>query len=59
VALADDPARLAALRQQLIATRETCPLFHTAALVRGLEAAFMEMVARRGRGEAPVAIDLA
>lgn len=43
VALAHD--RLAALRQRLMETRETCPLFDTAALVRDLEAAFTEMIA--------------
>jgi predicted O-linked N-acetylglucosamine transferase (SPINDLY family) len=45
VALAHDPDRLAALRQRLMETRETCPLFDTAALVRDLEAAFTEMIA--------------
>ena len=59
VALADGPGRLAALRQQLIETRETCPLFDTAALVRDLETAFTEMIARHRRSEAPAAIDVA
>ena len=59
VALATEPMRLAAIRERLEAGRESCPLFDTAATVRALEAAFAEMVARRERGEAPAAIDVA
>jgi predicted O-linked N-acetylglucosamine transferase (SPINDLY family) len=44
VALAQDPERLAALRQRLMETRETCPLFDTAALVRDLEATYRAMI---------------
>lgn len=44
VALAAKPAAAARLRARLIAGRSTCALFDTARLVRGLEAAFGEMV---------------
>ena len=42
-ALGRDPARLAALRQRLLANRGTSPLFDTAALVRALEELFRSM----------------
>jgi protein O-GlcNAc transferase len=38
------PGRLAALRLRLMESRESCPLFDTAALVRNLEAAYRAML---------------
>lgn len=46
IALARDPARLAALRARLAAKRSTAPLFDTAATTRAVEAAYEEMMAR-------------
>jgi predicted O-linked N-acetylglucosamine transferase (SPINDLY family) len=45
LALAQDPARLGALREKLAANRATAPLFDTARLTRNLEAAYAEMLA--------------
>ena len=59
VALATERDRLAALRARLLAGRASCPLFDTAGLVRHLEAALAEMVARLDRGQPPGAIDVA
>jgi predicted O-linked N-acetylglucosamine transferase (SPINDLY family) len=47
IALAQDPARLAALRAQLAANRLTTPLFDTARFVRDLEAAFPAIMRTR------------
>lgn len=44
-ALAQDGDRLSALRQKLIAARDTAPLFDTAGLTRDLEAAYASVVA--------------
>lgn len=49
VALARDPARLAALRGRLAANRSTTPLFDTAASTRAIEAAYETMMARVAR----------
>ena len=43
LALARDPARLAALRQRLAANRETAPLFDSARYTRNLEALYRRM----------------
>jgi predicted O-linked N-acetylglucosamine transferase (SPINDLY family) len=48
VALANDPARLEALRQTLAANRATHPLFDTALYTRHLEAAYLRMQQQRG-----------
>ena len=45
LALARDPARLAALRDKLAANRATAPLFDTPRLARDLEAAYQRMLA--------------
>jgi len=62
VALARDPARLAALRARIVANRRTHPLFDTARFARHLEAAYRTMheIARHGeppRGFAVPAVD--
>jgi protein O-GlcNAc transferase len=44
--LATDPARLAAVRQRLLANRATSTLFDTAAFTRNMEAAYRRMVGR-------------
>jgi predicted O-linked N-acetylglucosamine transferase (SPINDLY family) len=58
VALARDPARLAALRQRLVAHRATAPLFDTDRFARHLEAAFSAMVQRQRAGLPPAAFEV-
>jgi len=58
-ALVADPARLAGLRARLAAGRGACALFDTDRFCRNLEAAFVEMVARQRRGEAPAHLTIA
>jgi len=53
LALARDPARLAAIRRKLEGARLTAPLFDSARTCRALEAAYREMWEIRRRGEAP------
>ncbi|HTZ69529.1 MAG TPA: tetratricopeptide repeat protein [Acetobacteraceae bacterium] len=53
-ALAADPARRQALREHLLAARETAPLFDAMAFARALETAYLHMADRARRGEAPV-----
>jgi predicted O-linked N-acetylglucosamine transferase (SPINDLY family) len=53
IALAQDPARLAALRAMLVRNRIEQPLFHTRHFVRNLEAAYRAMWQRHVAGEAP------
>jgi predicted O-linked N-acetylglucosamine transferase (SPINDLY family) len=53
LALATDPARLAALKTKVAHQRTTAPLFDTARRTRDLEAAFTVMAERHRRGEAP------
>jgi len=53
LALARDPARLAALRAQLAANRATQPLFDTARFARDLEALYEAMIARQRSGLPP------
>ena len=55
LALAREPARLAAVRDRLAATRTTCPLFATDRYRRHLEAAYVAMWERQQRGEPPAA----
>ncbi len=56
VALARDPARLAAMRAHLAAVRRTAPLFDPQAFARALEAGFAAMHARRLAGLPPADI---
>jgi predicted O-linked N-acetylglucosamine transferase (SPINDLY family) len=53
LALARDPARLAALRARIVANRRTHPLFDTTRFTRHLEAAYRTMHEIACRGEAP------
>jgi predicted O-linked N-acetylglucosamine transferase (SPINDLY family) len=53
VALASDPAALAALQQRLARNRATMPLFDTALFTRHLEAAYAAMHARHHAGLPP------
>ncbi len=53
LALARDPARLAALRQKLARNRITAPLFDTERSTRNIEAAYATMVDIWRRGESP------
>jgi predicted O-linked N-acetylglucosamine transferase (SPINDLY family) len=58
LALARDPAKLKGLRDRLAANRATAPLFNTSAFARDVEAAYVQMHARRQRGEAPAAFSV-
>jgi len=51
LALARDPAKLAALKARLAANRTTCTLFDTDRMRRHIEAAYVTMVERARRGE--------
>jgi predicted O-linked N-acetylglucosamine transferase (SPINDLY family) len=53
VALANDPRRLAALKDKLAANRLTQPLFDCPRFTRHLEAAYLAVMERHWRGEAP------
>ena len=53
LALARDPARLAAIKIKLATHRDTFPLFDTGRFTRNLEAAFVEMWRRHQNGEPP------
>ncbi|HVX99917.1 MAG TPA: tetratricopeptide repeat protein [Pseudorhodoplanes sp.] len=53
VALAADPGRLAAIRQQLARNRLAAPLFDTARFTRHLEQAYRTMTQRQRAGLAP------
>jgi len=53
IALAHEPARLAALKDKLANNRLTTPLFDTAQFTRHLEAAFVAMVDRQRAGLCP------
>jgi protein O-GlcNAc transferase len=59
LALAKDPARLAAIRARLAANRLSKPLFNAPGFARGLEAAYQEMTAIARRGQAPHAFAVA
>lgn len=56
--LAHDRARLAALRDRLVARRSRCALFDTAGFTRALEAAFAMMAQRHAAGQAPASFDV-
>lgn len=58
VALATDPARLAALRARLDAARLTTPLFDTEGFTRHLESAYRAMLDRCRRGLPPRDLDI-
>jgi len=53
VALGRDPERLRGYRERLAANRDTCVLFDTPALVRGLEDIYARMWAAHLKGELP------
>ena len=53
IALASDPAKVAAIRQKLSANRLTTPLFDTALFTRHLESAYTAMVERHRAGLPP------
>ena len=53
IALASDPARLAAIRGRLAQTRLTMPLFDTRLFTRHMEAAFAAMHRRHQAGDPP------
>ena len=57
--LATTPSLLADYRARLAAQRASCPLFDTDRFRRHIEAAYVEMVARQRRGEAPAAFTVA
>lgn len=59
LALARAPDRLAALREKLARLRPSAPLFDNQRHRRHVEQAYVEMVARQRRGEAPVSFDVA
>lgn len=59
LALAQDGARLEAIRRKIEAGRETSPLFDTARYARNLERAYETMVDIMKRGEAPQAFAVA
>lgn len=59
IALAHDPARLAALKEKLAANRMTQPLFDTDRFRRHIEAAYVTMQERHLRGEAPAGFAVA
>lgn len=58
LALAHEPARLAALRTRLAENRNTAPLFDTARFTRTVESAFAEMWRRWQVGEMPADFSL-
>jgi len=53
IAVARDPARLAALHARLVASRATAPLFDTGRLTRHVEDAYITMMARQRAGQPP------
>jgi predicted O-linked N-acetylglucosamine transferase (SPINDLY family) len=59
LALARDPAALAALKAKIVDTRSAMPLFDTAAFTRHVEAAYTTMWQRVQRGEAPAGFAVA
>ena len=58
LALACDPARLAGLRERLVANRDTAPLFDTPRYVKNYEAALERMMERREAGLTPEAFEI-
>ncbi|WP_417310224.1 tetratricopeptide repeat protein [Devosia sp.] len=59
VAIGNDPARAAALKEKLAQNRETSPLFDMESYTRHLEAAFTAMVERARQGLPPDHIEVA
>ena len=59
LALAHNPARLAALRERLDAQRWRCPLFDTVSFARHLEQAYAAIWDRHLTGQSPAAIVIA
>ena len=59
LSLAQNPGKLAGLRQKLAQARRTAPLFDMDRFVRGIEAAYLEMQARAKAGEAPSPLRIA
>jgi predicted O-linked N-acetylglucosamine transferase (SPINDLY family) len=59
LSLARDRTRLNILRKHLAEQRAHSPLFNTRLYTRHLESAFLEMHARRMRGDLPAAFDIA
>jgi predicted O-linked N-acetylglucosamine transferase (SPINDLY family) len=53
IKLAEEPERLAAIRQKLINNRLSCPLFDARLFTRHIEAAYAKIAARRQAGLAP------
>jgi len=53
LSLAHDPAALAAVKAKLLKNRDSAPLFDTGRFTRNLEAAYISMLERQQRGEAP------
>jgi predicted O-linked N-acetylglucosamine transferase (SPINDLY family) len=51
--LAQEPQRLASVRDRLAENRRSCPLFDTQRFCRHLEAAYTTMWERSERGELP------
>lgn len=58
LALARDPARLAAIRARLIANRATAPLFDIDRFTRNIESAYVTMAERAAAGLAPLSFDV-
>lgn len=57
--LANNPAKLAALRSKLAAARSSASLFDSGRYCRQLEAAYLAMSARAARGEPPASFSVA
>jgi predicted O-linked N-acetylglucosamine transferase (SPINDLY family) len=53
LSLAQEPSGLAAVKAKLLKNRDTTPLFDTGRFTRNLEAAYISMLERQERGEAP------
>lgn len=58
LSLAQDPARITALKQKLDANRMRVPLFDTERFVKGYEAALQRMIDLRDEGTPPTAIQI-
>jgi predicted O-linked N-acetylglucosamine transferase (SPINDLY family) len=56
LSLARDRGRLSDIRRRLASARGTAALFDMDGFARGMEAAYLEMHARAGRGERPMAL---
>jgi len=58
LALANDPARRAAMREKLLAGRDTAPLWDARAFARALESAYTTMANRHRNGEKPTPLQV-